>query len=579
MFCLNCGKALDNNAKFCPYCGTVITADVSRFAPAADPASASCGKTGTSGSNLDPWRPKPRGWSKILIGAVAAAFVVVLAAVLIVSGVFSSDKDRVSRAAVKTISAFSGAARDAGLPDLNGLIEGQKFSQSGEIALEGIDLGWYGYFFDVSALEGTGVRFSANYDLSGEELSASVTPFYGSVDLLTAELVMDGSKVYVHSPELTGSTYYGLDTMTLGRDLQNLGADRDEVGGLSFNIFQLVKDMREITETDSESQKAIADAGKELYKAIEVEKTGTETVKVNGNSVKCDAYTVVIPEDAMKDCLRAVRSAVSSSADYRRDLIELFSSIGLPDEMMDEIENGLYETDPKESVKDVFNALIDAVDELGDVELQVYISRGYIMAVTYSHWIEDTKIKVELNLGGGKNYVDDLRLSVSADNYAETEIVLTSHGSHSAKNGTFTDETVLEITQYGYTAEVSSEMSYAPEKGQNNFSWSIGFEGGRIDMEGQLTTGKNSMELHLEELKLRAGDMSVTLRVNYSIGPYQGIPSVESSVMVLTLDEDELRDIADEISDNATDWAYALIDRIPELDNLFGSGGTAYPYA
>lgn len=612
MFCLNCGKELDNNASFCPYCGTVIGANAPQYTPpqydstqytpqqytppqytpqqytstqysqSAGPAyvpSGNYGNTGTSGPNLDPWRPKSRGWKKLLIGAAAAALVVALVAVLIVSGVFSSDKDRVSRAAAKTISAFSGAARDAGLPDLNGLIEGQKFSLSGEIAWVDLDLGWYNYYFDASVLEGIGIRFSENCDLSGEELSASVTPFYGSVDLLTAELVMDGSKVYVHSPELTGSTYYGLDTMTLGRDLQNLGADEDEVGNLSFNIFQLAQRIQEITEMDDESRKAIEEAGKELYKAIEVEKTGTETVRVNGNSVKCDAYTVVIPKDAMKDCLRAVRSAVSSSMDYRRDLINLFSSIGLPDEVMDEIEGGLYETDPKEAVKEAFDILVDAVGELGDVELQVYISKGYIMAVTYSHWIEDTKIKVELNLGGGKNYVDDLRLSVSADNYAEAEIVLTSHGNHSAKNGTFTDETVLEITQYGYTVEVSSEMSYTPGKGQNNFSWSIGFEGGRIDMEGQLATGKNSMELHLDELKLRADDVSVTFSLDYSIGPYQGIPSVESSVMVLTLDEDELRDIADEISDNATDWAYTLIDRIPELDNLFGSGGTAYPYA
>ena len=648
MFCLNCGTELDNNAKFCPYCGTVVGANAPQYTPpqytspqytptqynptqydptqydptqytptqydptqydptqytptqynsaqynpiqynptqysqSAGPAyipSGNYGNTGAPNLNPKPQRARLSTRSKVLIGAAAVAVVVAAVIGIIFSGVFASDKSKVLMAATKTASAFANAAKSAELPDLNDLIESQKFSQSGEIALEDIDLGWYGIFLDddLSVLEGIGVRFSTNYDLSGEKLSASVTPFYGSADLLTAQLVMDGSKVYVNSPELAGSTYYGLDTMTLGRDLRDLGADEDVVGNLSFNIFQLVQRIQEITETDDESLIAIADAGKKLYDAIEVDKNGTETVRVNGSSVKCDAYTVVIPKSAMKDYLRAARSAVSNSVDYRRDLIDLFSSIGLPDEMVDELEDELSYADPKQSVRTMFSGLEDVVDELGDVELQVYISKGYIMAVTFSKRIDDVRVKAELNLGGGTNYVDNLRLVVSLDNdYSEVGIELTSRGDHSAKSGTFKDETVLEITAYGETVEFSSEMSYAPKKGQNNFSWSIDFELGRLEMEGQLTTGKNSMELHLEELKLRADDVSVTLRVDYSAGPYQSIPSVTSSVMVLTLDEDELRDIAEEIRDNARDWAYDLIDKIPEMENFFGSGGTSDP--
>ena len=69
-----------------------------------------------------------------------------------------------------------------------------------------------------------------------------------------------------------------MDTMTLGEDLRKLGADEDEVGELSFNIFQLAKKMQEITQMDSENRKAIEDAGKALYEAIEVEKGSAETV-------------------------------------------------------------------------------------------------------------------------------------------------------------------------------------------------------------------------------------------------------------------------------------------------------------
>ena len=576
MFCQKCGKKLEDNARFCTCCGAVVTADPAGPGPAADPAPAPRGNAGASGFDQEPRRPGPRALSKLLIGAAAVVLVAAMAAGLIFSGVFRSDKDRVSGAASRTMSAFSGAARDAGLPDLRSLIESRKYSQSGEIALEDIDLDRY---FGIPALKGAGVRFSANYDLDTEQLSASATPFYGSVDLLTADLVMDGSRVYVNSPELMGKTYYGLDTATLGRDLRELGADEDEVGDLSFNIFQLMKKTREITEMDGGDRSAVEDAVRELYDAVEVKKTGTETVKVNGGSVKCDAYTVVIPEDAMRDCLRAVRDVVSSGADYRKDLIALLSSMGLPDGMIDEIENELADADPRQSVKTAFSGLEDVVKALGDVELQVYLSGGYIMAVTWSDRIEGARITAELHLGGGKNYVDDLSLSVSVKDSAETRIALTSHGDHSARNGAFTDETVLEITVDGETVELSSELSCAPKKDRNNFFWSIDFEHGRIDMEGRLATGRDSMELHLDELKLRGDGVSATFRVDYSIGSYQGIPSVKSPVMILTLDEDELRDVAEEIAGNARDWVYGLMNEIPELPFLLiGSGMASYPF-
>ena len=570
MFCEKCKNELDSSAKFCPYCGAVFTANTSQPAPAADPAPGPYGNTGAPGLDPNTQRPKSHGWIKILIGASAAVLAVVLAVVLIVNGVFNSDKNMVLKAAAKSISAYSDAAKEAGLPDWKALIEGQEFGQSIEIALEDADLGWYGYFFDISALKGTGIRVSTNYDLSGEKFSASATPFFGSADLLTAELVMDGSRVYVGSPELIGGTCYGLDTMTLGRDLQKLGADQDMVGDLSFNIFQLAKKVQEAAEPDSESRNTMKDACKKLYQAIEVKKTGTETVKVNGGSVMCDAYAVVIPADAIKDYFRAVKDIVSGIMDGNKDLISLLSSLGLSDKMMEKIEDRLSGTGLNQTFKDKFDSLEGAADVLGGVELQVHISDGYVMTVSYSGRIEDVRVKLKLCLGGGENYVDDLSLTVSAGgSESQVEATLTSHGSHGAANGTFTDETVLEITAYGGTTEISSEISYASNESQNNLSWRIGFEGYRVDMEGRLATGQDSLDLHLEKLEFRAGDMSVTVRADYSIGACQSIPTVSSPVMISALNQDDLLNIADEIRDNAFGLARDLLKKIPLLKFIF----------
>lgn len=117
-----------------------------------------------------------------------------------------------------------------------------------------------------------------------------------------------GTTVTGYIPELMDGTALGLDTATLGKDLDKLdeyGDLRDEIGDLSFNIFDIM---------DAYSKPVLLDkaAVKAFYKAVEVKKAGSETIDVNDYNVKCTAYHVVIPEDAMKDLLDAMKESVKA---------------------------------------------------------------------------------------------------------------------------------------------------------------------------------------------------------------------------------------------------------------------------
>lgn len=549
MFCPNCGKQIEDDATFCPFCG----ANTAEGAPEAPQGKASAPKARL---------PLSGGAKKLLMGGVAVVAVAALAVGAFASGVFGGDKRAVEKAAAKSVAAFANAGEKAGLPDVQGLYESKKYSGSVEVALKDISMGGYGFYYtDYSVLEGIGLRYSADVNVDGQKLGASVTPFYGSVDLVTAQMVMDGSKLYIGSPELTKGTFYGLDTMTLGADLVAMGAD-DEIEDFGFNLFELVKQFQNDTEIDKDQKKELEKAAKALYKAIEVEKTGTETVDVNDHSVKCTAYSVVIPQEALEAYCKAVKTAVRSIK-YDRALRNLIRSVGLPKEAEDELEDALDYVDLNQT-GEIFDALEEVLDVLGDVEFTVYINGGYVMAVNWSERFYGDKIEVDLYLGGGKNYVDDLGLVLNVGG-GDAKITLTSTGDHSAKNGTFTDETVLRVTDGWTDVRVKSELSYAPKKSSDNFSWSIKGDGFSVDMEGQLNSKKNEMELDLEKIKLQGGynGNSVTLRLKYTVGSYKDNVSVKSPVMIATFDEDDLRDLVYDVQDYVEDWAYDIMDEIP----------------
>ena len=578
MFCLNCGKQIDDHARFCPYCGSVTAGAAPNTAPAAAPAEPVLTSEGTrrdaSTPVADPSTPAApagkRTFSKrpgLLIPVIAAAVVIVVALAILLGGLFGGAKGTVAKAFIKTAEAYSSVADQFGLSTALKMVSEKKFSQNLAVELTDVNsmLG-----SSSGDLEGLGLRLTTDVNIPGESLGLSVTPFYDSADLLTAQLLMDGSKIYFASPELLKDTVPGVDTKTLGKDLLAAGAEADGIESISFNTFQVIKKAIELTAPSKDNKKVITDAAAQLANAIEVEKVGKKAVSVNKNRVDCTAYTVMIPQDAMEDFIKAAASTVED-VDYEAICEELMTMCGFPQDVIEDVLDELaYELDDM-SAEDYADEFVDAMEEildiLGDLELEVCIKDGYIMSVVYDEKIDGEKIKLSINLGGGKNYVDDMSVKLNVDD--ELEIIVTSTGDHSAKSGTFTDETTIEVTD-GSTEEIVVETSYAPKKKDNNFSWSIDSSYFTAAVHGQLNAGSSSLEALLHEVELEVYGMSVgTASVDYSLNSYKKSISMKSPTMLSKMTEDDVMDLFDAIEENASEWAMDILKDIPVLEYLF----------
>lgn len=439
----------------------------------------------------------------LLIGAAAVAVIALLAAAA--GGLFSPPKERLGRAMVRSFSAWAEAEDAWGLPDLGKLTEERSVSRRMSFRLANLDTDIIGY--DLSALEGLGLRFQS--DLNGREMGAELTAFQNNRELLSVLLAVDDAEACLASPQLTGGEFYGVNTETLGEDLKRMGV-RD-TAGISFNFFDLVDIVAPVGQAE-EIKRDVKEASKELFEAAGVEKGGKETIFVNQAEIRTDVYQVTIPEEAVRDYVNALAGALSKVDDTAR-CREVCRAVGAPEDMLEELLDELG--DPCGDLAEVLGSL---PDELGGVALTVHVGGGYVSAVRYEGYLfdGDTFLELELYLGGGEEYVDDLRLEVAADG---RRVVIGSSGDHGGKSGAFTDKTTIR----GRFFTVSSQFRYEPGR-EDNLSWEINIPGaGSLEMAGTLTLGEESAGLHLDELALKALGMELcSAEMEYFMGPCQG---------------------------------------------------------
>lgn len=562
MFCKNCGKELNDNAKFCPHCGVKVAGEDQTPVNETQTVQAPVYETVETGSAQTAYQEPILGGSGarrgkgLVFGVIAAALVVCVGAGVALAGMLGgSPQTEVEKAMKKSVSAYSQMVEDMGLTTLSKLQEKQAYSTDFSVTLKELPTELY-YYFDASVLEGLGVRVGADYSLEKRAMSMSAAAYYGSADLVQAAVSLDDTVLSVYAPEFLGDSALGMDTMTLGADLSNLDpGNQDMYKDISFNLYDFLDKYTQTPEVDPGAVKA-------LRKAIQVEKTGKESVEVNGTDLDCTGYRVLIPEDALRDYLDATEDAVSA-LELEDAMMDLMESMGVPQSelayMERELENAM-------SGKEIFDGLKQAVKTVGDIELQVYLNGGYVSAVEWEPVIDGERLEMGLYLGGGKTYEDQWSFVISGGG---DELRVESEGDHTASSGRYTDLTTISYTDsYGSAFTMESELEYDPKA--HDFMWSIQGDGFAMEAEGQLTSSKDAVSLALDNLEFQAyGETMLGLEMEYSIRPYEKRETGAAEVnMIGGMSASDLEDLGWEIQDNAQDWVYSLMDKIPALQEL-----------
>ena len=580
MFCVQCGKEISDTAEFCPHCGAVIAAAAPKAEAAPDPApttesaagsyiysygaspsySAGAGGSAPVSPPTPPEDTEKRGKKGLFIGGAVAAVAVVAAVVfMLVSGVFSSPKGKVEAAFAKTMAAYSKAGEGMGLPNMAELTQSKSVSQSFSMELSSINSGLVGY--DLSSLQGLGLRISTDYDQKGRTLGGELAAFWGDNEIASFLMAVNDNVLSFTSPQFTGGDAYGLDTETLGADLVRLGMEDEyiDVSSIGFNLFDLAEETVSGQQPE-EMEQELKEAAKKLADAMKVEKGGKKTIEVNGNSVDAAAYLVIIPQEAMEDYIDALSDAMAL-VDSQEQSRKFLRGIGLDEDIIGDILPDMSGMDP---YGEVFDALKQALQEMGDLELEVYLDDGYVCAVEYSKEQNGSRVEFGLYLGGGDNYVDDFSFRIAVDG---DEVLIESTGSHGGKDGVFTDATTLRARSGGSTLfRISSNYSYEPKAKADNFEWRLNLNNmASVKMAGQLTTGKDSLDLQGDVSLTTVGMEICSLSVDYSVGPFDGVAAfLPDSTLLGDMDLYDLMDLYYDIEYYAQEWVYDMMALIPE---------------
>ena len=552
MICRNCGNEMREDARFCPHCGAMNAPVPEGGLPQG---------TASYGAAAPAWEGPEGGGKKkktgLFIGiGVAVAAVIALVAVF-AGGLFSNPKKQVEAAFVKSAAAYAQAEKALNLPDTAQWQKDQTVSQHMGLELKSLNSDLIGY--DMSSLSGLGLRLDTDYTGPARQLYAGLGAHWGEDDLLFLGMTVLDDEMYLESNQLFGDTCYGVNTETLGADLTAMTGD-DSMKDLSFNLFDLVDTVLERVDQEKLEQDITA-ANKALWEEAQVKKTGAKTLDLNGTEAKTAAYRVTFPQEALEDYADALVEVMSAMSYY--DLYEeLYRSMGMPQDQIDEIMDALEELDPYGALADSFD---DAIAEIGDLELEVCLSGGYVSALLYEGEIDGSDLSLALYLGGGEEYVDDLSLELEVDGEA---ITVKSTGDHGGKSGVFTDKTTVkgDPLRAASITSITSELSYQPQKSGDNFSWKLAIPGaGSLDMSGSLTARTDSISLDLEDVTLKAIGIEVcSLTFSYYADCHPNQRDVSSPKLITQIDQMELMMAALEVQSKAETW-------VEEMEQLFTS--------
>ena len=204
-------------------------------------------------------------------------------------------------------------------------------------------------------------------------------------------------------------------------------------------------------------------------------------------------------------------------------------------------------------------------DELGDLELEVCLSGGYLSALFYEGELDGSDAALSLYLGGGGEYVDDLSLEMEIDG---EKLTVTSNGDHGGKSGVFTDKTTVkgDPLKSLSLSSLTSELRYEPKKSSGNFSWKLSIPGaGSLDMSGSLTAQTDSISLNLDDIVFKVIGMDVcTLAFSYHVDNHVSWEGVENPRLITQMNQMELMMTALDIQSRAETW-------VEEMEELFTS--------
>ncbi len=532
MFCKNCGKEMNDTAKFCPSCGTPVEA-VNEAAKQEqnDGLDEYYGTSGMEDAKNDaPKKPK-KGFITAIVVIAAIVVASVICAVIFIFG--KTDLDRLQDAARKTETALAErtditkyAVGYLKADQVGATVKIDDFSEV--VSALYPDAGYLAGLISGSAEASAAIDrkggASAYFDI--DVMGVTAKGGYYKTDSGESDIVLD--------LPLLLSDPYGISLDTLQEDFENSVFNPDSSSNFSLsesdytefeNILCIIQEVTNyITLEDINELATLIEDSKETKLDFKPVKT---SLYIDDEEITVDAYTASITSAMIRDI-------VKFSANWLEDKVDLS-------------KYGVF-------VSEIINEIAEEIAELFlkvNVELDVY--NGYLVRI--SVYEENYDVSMEMVLGSDPSKTDHVSCVIT---YEGTDIITADLNLENAADNDFT----LELyNQYDDCIFISA--SY--DKDNSKFVISIDSDDylDYILLQGDMIISDTSMSVsnitfyYGSDMEIPLTGLSAELTTKPTIRKLsEDFPNGYTNI--LTLDEDVIYTLSETIRENL----YSLIKLI-----------------
>ena len=308
----------------------------------------------------------------VIIAAGAVLLVAIVAVILVVSGVFMSNRDKVLKATYETIEDST-----IGESILNAIALLQSDELTADVDARINEDRYSGKINATVAQDASKGRLSFNADAEVSGLFSQELDFY-----------FDDSSIQMALPEINDDVYYYDYTADNKGDLDDLVSEYSD--GTLDDVNTMFKSFNSIFRSKGKYQKNLRSELKKAYKKVEVTGIDPETFDVDGKSRKCKGYEMRLTRDNFEDFVRAFSDANDKT--YGEDTEEMaraMSSLSGDDDF-EEIYNDVRDSE------DIAEEMMDGSD---DIYIDFYLYGGKLAGVVFSNEYEEFTIEF---LGGDR---------------------------------------------------------------------------------------------------------------------------------------------------------------------------------
>lgn len=510
---------------------------------------------------------EPKKKSKFPIAAVAAAAVAVVGV-----GIFAVTHLTAKDPKVVVAEAFMSLTEDSTnhpLEQIFGLKQMRENALTGNYEAE-FDLTLSQLSApDLEILSGGGLTVQEQTDHEAGNSWASVGLNYKGLQLGEIQAYYDDAVLQLAVPDFS-SRVFQID-MGDGLKEQIANSPLLEMAGMSQEEKDVIAEyyagylnsitgepltMEEIWSRFKESGTAVSD----FVGAVQAEKAGKETFRMDGKDVSCTGYNVTVSRDAMSDFITSFTDFILEDEELK-DLV--MTQIGASMELYS-MEGDAAQDGYEEMAEGIREGVDQICAALTDLQMVVYVDgQGRMAAWDCDTSIaadgDETVISLELRPQGGTYLLQNMTGKLEIENGGET-VLLDLNRSGSYENGLMENQVDMTFAVAEDSFTISWTDSYDSEESSWQFTANVATTEEpqllTVEAQGQVPDFEKgtAISVDMDQMTVAVMGEEANLEGSYSYGPLESEPqSLSGDVMnIFTATEADWQAVMDEVTTSVT---------------------------